>query len=372
MSEPEGWREGLWVGPGPDDDRAVSLLTEMVAIPSVSGAEGAVAQFLTKVMDGMGYHSEVDAAGNAVGHVGAGERHIVLLGHMDTVPGVIAVRREGSQLYGRGAVDAKGPLAAFIVAAARAGAGLGARVTVIGAGEEEAATSKGAYHAVGQYRPDFCVIGEPSGWDRITIGYKGRLLIDYALERDVSHTAGRARAPCEDAVGFWLHVAEWAEAYNRDKDGAFATLDPSLRRICSSSDGLREWVEMTIALRLPPGLALAELLDPLVNTWGKYPDGAARVATRGHEEPFRAEKRTSLASAFLAAIRAEGGSPAYVTKTGTSDMNVVGPRWRCPIVAYGPGDSSYDHTPNEHIDLDEYLRSVRVLTRVITRIGAIE
>jgi len=155
--------------------------------------------------------------------------------------------------------------------------------------------------------------------------------------------------------------------------------------MCSSSDGLRERVEMTIALRLPPGLHLPDLLDPLMagqgpacgqphwsmDTSGRYTAGEARVVTRGYEEPFRAEKRTPLASAFLAAIRAEGGSPAYVTKTGTSDMNVVGPRWRCPIVAYGPGDSSYDHTPNEHIDLGEYLRSVRVLTRVITRIGAI-
>lgn len=358
-----------WEGPGPDDDAAEGLLTEMVAIPSVSGDEGALAQFLVSAMEGLGFHATIDAAGNAVGHIGAGERHIVLLGHMDTVPGDVPVRRQGRLLYGRGAVDAKGPLAAFIVAAARAASDLAARVTVIGAVEEEAATSKGAYYAVEQYRPDFCVIGEPSGWDRVTIGYKGRLLIDYVLERAVSHTAGKERAPAEDAVAFWLHVAQWAEEYNRDKSGAFATLDPSLRRICSGGDGLRERVEMTIALRLPLGLHLPDLLNPLTDTWARHPAGAARVVTRGYETPFRAEKRTPLAGAFLAAIRAEGGSPAYLTKTGTSDMNVVGPRWRCPIVAYGPGDSAYDHTPNEHIDLDEYLRGVRVLTRVLARIG---
>ena len=39
-------------------------------------------------------------------------------------------------------------------------------------------------------------------------------------------------------------------------------------------------------------------------------------------------------------------------------MNVVGPVWGCPIVAYGPGDSSLDHTPEERIDLGEYLRAV--------------
>jgi LysW-gamma-L-lysine carboxypeptidase len=42
-------------------------------------------------------------------------------------------------------------------------------------------------------------------------------------------------------------------------------------------------------------------------------------------------------------------------------MNVVSEVWNCPIIAYGPGDSRLDHTPDEHIDLDEYVRAVRVL-----------
>ena len=46
-------------------------------------------------------------------------------------------------------------------------------------------------------------------------------------------------------------------------------------------------------------------------------------------------------------------------------MNIVGPIWKCPIVAYGPGDSTLDHTPNEHLDLAEYERAINVLARVI-------
>ncbi len=73
-------------------------------------------------------------------------KEILLLGHMDTVPGDIPVRIERDRLYGRGAVDAKGPLAAFVVAAARAQLAPGTRLVVIGAVEEESATSKGARH----------------------------------------------------------------------------------------------------------------------------------------------------------------------------------------------------------------------------------
>ena len=73
--------------------------------------------------------------------------------------------------------------------------------------------------------------------------------------------------------------------------------------------------------------------------------------------------QTSLT--FLRAIRAEGLDPTFKVKSGTSDMNVVGPAWNCPILAYGPGDSSLDHTPNEHLDLAEYRRSISVLTRAL-------
>ena len=50
-------------------------------------------------------------------------------------------------------------------------------------------------------------------------------------------------------------------------------------------------------------------------------------------------------------------------------MNVVGPAWGCPIVAYGPGDSSLDHTPHEHIQIEEFLRGVDVLSHALETLG---
>lgn len=349
----------------PSDEEAIAIVTQMVRIPSVSTHEQPLAQFVLETMASLGFEAEIDGAGNAVGHMGRGKGHIVLLGHMDTVPGDIPVRREGSLLYGRGSVDAKGPLAAFVVAAARAGPLPNARVTVIGVVEEEAATSKGAHHVEGRYLPRYAIIGEPSAWNRITLGYKGRLLIDYLLERPMAHTAGQHRGACEEAVAFWSEIWRWAKAHNRDRTSRFARLEVSLRNICSTNDGLQERVKMAIGLRLPPGLEVEPLVEQITQTWR----GDACVTTRGYEQPFRAEKRTPLTSAFLAAIRAEGGKATFVYKTGTSDMNVLGPRWGCPIVAYGPGDSTLDHTPNEHLDLDEYLRSIRVLTHVLRRLS---
>jgi LysW-gamma-L-lysine carboxypeptidase len=344
---------------------AIDLLTGLVSVYSPSGQERPAADYLVAAMRTQGLRAEVDAAGNAVGTLGEGERELLLLGHIDTVPGVVPVRREGSLLFGRGTVDAKGPLAAFVAAAARVGPLPNLRVTVVGAVEEEAATSKGAYHIVGHQAPPIAaIIGEPSAWDRVTLGYKGRLLVEYERVQPAAHSAGQVRGAPEEAVEFWLHVQRWCAAYNEGREGRFATVDPSLRAIRSSSDGLAERVEMSIGLRLPPGIELPPFIEAL-DAWA----GEARVATRGYEQPYHGSRRTPLAGAFLAAIRAAGGTPAFVNKTGTSDMNVLGAHWACPLVAYGPGDSALDHTPHEHVDLDEYLRAIDVLERVIRRVA---
>src|SRR5690606_15884588 len=107
-------------------------------------------------------------------------------GHIDTFPGEVPVRREGNLLYGRGSVDAKGPLCTF-AAAAQIEVPPDWRITVVGAVEEECATSKGARYVLSQRLggeqppPAFCIIGEPSNWDRVTLGYKGRLLMSVLM-----------------------------------------------------------------------------------------------------------------------------------------------------------------------------------------------
>src|ERR1700687_1271762 len=123
----------------PDD---VALVGGLVAIPSVSRQEQDAVEWLVDRMRERGFRASIDAAGNAVGEIGDGPTHVVLLGHIDTVPGEISVRVEDGELVGRGAVDAKGPLAAFVAAASTPRPGV--RVTVVGAVEEESPTSAGA------------------------------------------------------------------------------------------------------------------------------------------------------------------------------------------------------------------------------------
>lgn len=341
----------------------IAFLEQCVRIPSPSYNEAEVATFLVDYMQQHGLEAFCDEAGNAIGTVGDTGPLIVLLGHIDTVPGNIPVRIEQGRLYGRGSVDAKGPFAAFVCATIRAlqRGTLRCRVVLVGAVEEEVASSKGAHYAVGCYRPDGCIIGEPSGWNRITLGYKGRLLTHYQRTQPAAHSAGALRAAPEHLVDFWLSVQQHCARHNEGRERVFDQLTPSLRSITSRSDGLSDEVEATIGLRLPEGIAPHDLAKTL-QTFG---DDATTLTFTGGCPAFRSPRTTPLATAFVRAIRSNGGKPGFLHKTGTSDMNVSGPAWGCSIVTYGPGDSRLDHTPDEHLVLEEYTNAITVLTRVL-------
>jgi LysW-gamma-L-lysine carboxypeptidase len=198
----------------------------------------------------------------------------------------------------------------------------------------------------------------------VTLGYKGRLVFAYRADAAATHSASPDENVIERAVAFWGRVRGWADARNAGKR-MFDALDPVLRDIRSESDGLTESVQFRASIRIPLGQT-PEDVEARVRELAP-PGGELRFW--GGDLPYRAEKNTPLVRAFLAAIRTEGLEPVFKVKSGTADLNVVGPVWRCPIVAYGPGDSGLDHTPQEHLALADYRQSIRILARVLRQIA---
>jgi LysW-gamma-L-lysine carboxypeptidase len=363
------------------DEEAVDLLRRMLEIDSVSGQEGPLAEYLADRMAALGLRSWIDSAGNCIGFAGGTADQpsraegplavdLVLLGHMDTVPGRVPVRVEEGRLYGRGAVDAKGPLAALLVAAATSRLPPDFTVAVIGAVEEETASSRGARHAATLFRPHACIVGEPSGSDSVTLGYKGRLLAELHLRVAGTHSAGPDPTAAELAVAWWECVRDHVAALNPPDAGAFDQVQVRLRSISNRHDGLEDRASASIGFRIPPGVSAVDLRQCCIAAAQSLATAGAEVVFWGEELPVRASRDTALVRAFTTAIRAEGATPGFVLKTGTCDMNVVAPVWRCEIVAYGPGDSRLDHTPVEHVLIDDYLRSIRVLRHVLETLSA--
>ena len=317
----------------------------------------------------MGYDDAfMDEAGNAVGLMGKGGRQVILLGHIDTVQGEIPVLVENNVLYGRGSVDAKGPLASFADAVAKVGRRDDWQFVVIGAVEEER-DSEGARFAANQYKPEYAIIGEPNQWDRVALGYKGSAWANVTVKCEQAHSASGEETAAEAAVYVWLKIKAYAESFNADKQKTFDKLLLTLRGMESDSTDFEQWARLKVGVRLPVEVSPQEWYVKLNEILKVYKNFEVLVEPTGFAIPaWGCEKNTPLVRAFLTGIRSQGGDPRFVYKTGTADLNIVAPAWKCPAVVYGPGDSALDHTPNEHLDLGNYQKAVDVLSAALIKI----
>lgn len=360
----------------PTDEQAIAFVHDLVEIPSVSGNERPCVEFFVQTAKSWGFDVSIDEAGNGIAtkrsprsesptDTNAQAKELALLGHIDTVPGNIAVRIENGVLHGRGSVDAKGPLAAMLVAAARADIPGNSVVRVIAAVGEETTHSLGARCVAQSLQPHACIIGEPSGWDGVTLGYKGRLVMLAELEDASGHSAGPTASPADKILAFWMQCLQRVEHLNQGHSSAFDVIQATVRTLSTSSDGLRDRATLQAGFRLPRWMQPLQLESILRSV----PDlSAASLTFEGHESAHVSDRNDLVVRAISNAIRSNGVRPHPKTKTGTADLNVVAPIWNCPIAAYGPGDSSLDHTPHERLPLNEYLNSIRVLKQAISNI----
>jgi len=344
-----------------DEEQARQMLCELVATPSPSGGEGKVAQLAAAWMSRSGISAHIDPVGNVVGQRGPEQGPvIVLLGHIDTVPSLIRTVADQDTLHGRGAVDAKGSFATFIAAVANHRQPR-ARYVIIGAVDEESAGSRGARHVRDHYRPDAVIIGEPSGCDGFTIGYKGRLAATYSVSCRPAHSAAEPDNASALAMAFWAHLGSLVARTPAEagREGIF--WQPQLH--CDALHGTAESATLRFALRVPPGFPAQEFLAELIPLTGP---GALRV---DEMTPAVLFSRTSPAArALTRALRETGLAPRIKVKTGTCDMNVVAAAWPIDMIAYGPGDSALDHTPDEHLRWSEYGTAISVLGRALVHL----
>jgi LysW-gamma-L-lysine carboxypeptidase len=336
------------------------LLVDLVSIPSPSGEEAAVAERLVGFFERHGREAWTDEVGNV--HAPADDA-VLLTSHLDTVPGDVPVKLERDEdgetvLWGRGSVDATGPLSAMAVAAVETG------VSFLGVVGEEV-DSRGALHVVESDRsePGALVNGEPSGWTGITLGYRGLLAGTYVATSESGHTSRPENNAIQDAMDWWTRVEEEFDPDEYLPVFERVTCKPTDFEGGPSDDGLSVEATMEVQLRVPPEYAVDDVRE--------IADGQLDVGTvhwYDAVEPVMESPRTDVARAFRAAIRATGGDPRLLRKTGTADMNVFASAWDCPMVTYGPGDSDLDHAPDERLPLSEYDRAVEVLIDACERL----
>ncbi len=358
-------------------DSAVDLLHTMLQIYSPTGDEEALSHFLVDEMTKRGLHAWRDDVGNAIGEFGAGPPTILLCGHMDTVPGVLPITHVDGKLFGRGAVDAKSPLAAMVMAAAMLlRDGFSGRVIVVGAVEEEG-VGRGVKHLVETgVTADYAVFGEPSGVENITIAYKGSL----HLKLECHTKTGHASAPWlyQNAIEevFILYERLKAGVFDQETPGSqFYSVTSTVTKIAGGDEfsTIPSTAVLHINVRIPPTLSVNALVDHANKIVMAYRDENRGVAMSLEVvdscPPYEADKNSLLVRSLAYAIRkVRKHQGVLVRRTGSGDMNYFGSMRRIPVVTYGPGDSHLDHTPDEFVVVEEYLDSIQILCTALQKL----
>lgn len=318
---------------------------------SPSGQEAGAVHTFVALARRLGYRARIDGVGNGIARRGGGRPRLIFLGHIDTVPGRRPVRRAGGRIYGRGAVDAKGPLAAALAAGVDF-TGPGSLEIVAAVGEET--DSRGARHLARRRGIDALIAGEPSRWDGVTVGYRGDLRFVAAFRGRRSHYSSPRPTTADVAVDWVGALRRWVES--RRTDSPFRSMSVKVIGFTTRGGGDREEVRVTVDLRLPPGTSAAETFRSLPREPGR-----PRCSVSVRIDPIEAARDSPVGRALEAGIRAAGGRPTRWRKGGTSDWNLVGPIWNAPGAAYGPGDPHLDHTAAESVSVRDLGRSVRIL-----------
>ncbi len=347
-------------------DNASEFLKRSLQVYSPTYNEQPAAEFFVAEMSERNFKkSYSDNAGNAIGIWGSGPIQILFLGHIDTVPGKIDVYIDDKQqLWGRGSCDAKGGMCAIISALTELPGELKELVTVTVAGcvEEECATSKGAHQILEDFEePHYVINGEPSGWNVVTIGYKGGVRFALTHSQPMTHFASKDAAVNEIAFSTIRSIHEYIENLDFNRESAFASPRLEIRNWNSSNDGLQEDVKVFCNLRIPPNFDNAAFEEFVKNI-----DTPMNIEYSESLAGYESDSRSKLVRAFTKAIRQQDEKPVLKKKTGSSDLGVVSTRWKqAEMVAYSPGDSTLDHTPEERIDLNEYRKSIAILKAVV-------
>jgi acetylornithine deacetylase len=362
------------------------LARRLVSIDSVNpdlvpggAGEGEISEFVAGWLGGAGLQVEtVESACGRPSVVGiargtGGGRSLMLNAHTDTV-GVAGVERpfearvEGGRLYGRGAYDMKGALAACMLAASEAGRlGLRGDVIVAAVADEEAA-SVGTTSVLERFEADAAVVPEFTGLE-VCVAHKGFVWLEVETKGKAAH--GSRPEEGVDAIakmGKVLVELENLDAALRTSPSHGVLGSGSLHAsIVTGGQELSSYPErclLKMERRTVPGEgaqgAEGEVREILERLAAEDPDFAAEVRTTFARDPFEVATEEPIVGLVRErAAQASGREPGYTGSAGWMDAALLAAAG-IPTVVYGPGGSGA-HAAVEWVELDD----LEVLRRVL-------
>ncbi|MGQ9680699.1 MAG: YgeY family selenium metabolism-linked hydrolase [Candidatus Bathyarchaeia archaeon] len=363
-----------------DDSRMIEFLRRLIQTPSLSGKESKLADLVSKEMKALSYSVERDDMGNIIGRRGGGRGKTVLFdGHLDHVG-------EGSRknwsrdpysaeivddvLYGRGAVDMKGSLAAMIHGCAAAEIEGEAVLSCVV--HEETAEGVATRKIIEDHKlkVDACVLGEPTNLN-LSIGQRGRCVIRITTKGITSH-ASMPELGVNALYKMIPIINRLEEMSHNMRENPFLGASSMAVTNIAAYPGIGPIIpdrcEIILDRRLVPEETLENVLQELTQI--AY-DSEIEVVEE--ELECYTGYKTRVKQYFPGWLMNENDkvvkdSLAILEKTVGIKPKIIG--WRfstdgvatagilgIPTIGFGPGDPALAHQPNERISISDVVKA---------------
>jgi succinyl-diaminopimelate desuccinylase len=371
-----------------DETGVVDLARDLVRAESPTGRESPAAEVLEAALRQLGYDQvRRDEAGNVVAELVRGEGPTVMLnGHIDTVPAgdpdewphpPFAGVLDGGVLWGRGACDMKGAVAAMAIggrlAAERMVAG---RIVMSGVVQEEVG-GLGARHLAGVSSADVVIVGEPSNLD-IMLGHRGRIEVHASFPGAIAHAAKAqlGRNALARAARF-VTAMEGLDLPEAPRLGRSSATPTQLRTFpVDGANVVPDRAELTIDYRnvpgddreavlerlraLDPGAAFDVPLEPF-----RSEDGRVEMQLRRENPAHLLDEAHPVVGTARRALEAVLGRAvevgAWWFATDAPHLAAMG----APVFGFGPGDPELAHTSREHVTVEQLIDGARGYRAVV-------
>ena len=357
----------------------IDLAQALIRRPSVTPADAGAMDVLEQALSTLGFRCRRMRFGeieNLYARYGQAAPNLCFAGHTDVVPvgdadawtsGPFGGEVKGGVLYGRGAVDMKGSVAAFAAAAARAiDAGeVKGSLSFLITGDEEGVAVDGTVKMVEALIAegegvDHCIVGEPSSsarlGDMIKVGRRGSLNAWITVEGVQGHVAYPQRA----ANPIPVLVSLLARLSSHRLDEGYPEFQPSNLEVVDLAVGnpatnvIPARAEARLNIRFNPnhtGEALTAWLARECETAGRaFPGGRLHLKVAVSGEAFYTEPGRFVEVVAAAVKAATGETPELSTSGGTSDARFI--RALCPVVEFGLVGTTM-HKVDEHAPVAE-------------------
>lgn len=368
---------------------AIRLAQNLIAVPSVTPATGPVFDVLEQALQPLGFEVDRFIAGEAPdGPVenlfatrnGTGDgRHFAFAGHLDVVPPGAGWTSDpflpevrGDLLYGRGAVDMKSSIAAFIAAIPATHPG---RLSLIITGDEEGPAVYGTVALIEHMRsrsliPDLCLVGEPTSVNRLgdmmKIGRRGSVNIWITVPGVQGHVAypHLADNPIAKLVRILAAIEDIALDSGTDwfQHSNIEVTDLEVGNPATNVIPASAKARLSIRFNdLHSGQGLVDRISALVHQIA--PDGEIVARISGEAFITPPGKFSGIVSSAVETVT--GVTPELSTTGGTSDARFLSKI--CPVVEFGLCNATM-HKLDEAVALDDIKALMRIYAEIIARV----